>query len=535
MKKIISVILTSALLLTGTVMPAFAAQTKGGDVIVSQSEKDLEKLDKDIPVIDIGGFGQTIYRGLDTEDESDDTTVFSPDVSVLLPSLFKHIPGFLTGLIFENFDLIDKHLGAFMLEVFSDLPLNPDGTLKDGVGIKRDNVAEPKDEYGYANSYGFRFDWRKDMHTLAGELREFVKEVKAVTGSDKVALIAFSQGNCILSTYIYEYYYLEKDGATRDELAAVIFMCGAMNGVGACEDPMSGNLAIDSISLLRFLNTYMSSNGLLKGLYYLVEILYAAGVVDNLLDLVTRYFDERLDGLLDPYFLETFGVLPGFYAMMSPERYAEAEAFIFNTPEKQAKYAGMLEMNRYYHNEVQGNLSNVIDTMMNNGVNVAIIAEYGYPIAPVTTDNDRMTDCSITTSAESFGATCSDVDGILGIDYVQAKKCACGKNHVSCDLQIDASTCQYPDITWFGKNLMHESSSRYWGKLVDLIVYSDKQITVWDYDDLPQFMINYNNECLVPLTNDGTYAVAYENQLVFGKLRANGGSSFAGALGDSLS
>ena len=37
-------------------------------------------------------------------------------------------------------------------------------------------------------------------------------------------------------------------------------------------------------------------------------------------------------------------------------------------------------------------------------------------------------------------------------------------------------------------------------------------------------MENYNNECLVPLTNDGTYAVAFEDTLIFGKNRANGGS-----------
>lgn len=527
MKKIISVILIVSLLLGMTVMSASAADVPDRtDLIYVESAEDVKNLDKDIPVVEVPGFGETIYKGLDTADESDDVSLFGPDMSILLPSLFKHIPAFLTGILFRNYDLIDNSLGPFILEVFSDLGCNPDGTIKEGTGSKHINVVEPKDEYGYANSYSFRFDWRKDMHTLAGELNEYIEEVKDVTGSDKVAIVAFSQGNCVVMTYLYEYYYTKNDPEVRDDIDAVIFMCGAMNGVGSCEDPISGNLGFDSLSLLRFLKAALEGNSAMMGLYYMVEMLYAVGLVDWLVDIVNGYLDSRLEAAIDPYLLETFGALPGFYAMMSPERYEEAEAFIFSTSERQEKYAGMLEKNRYYHNVVQANMTNMIDTLMAEGKNVAIIAEWGYPIAPVTSDNDRMTDFSICTSQESFGATCSDVDGILGLDYKQAQECECGKNHVSCDLQIDASTCLYPDITWFGKSLKHDAGTRFWGDLFDLVIYSDEQITVWDYSDYPQFMENYNDEYLVPLTNDGTYAVPFESTLVFGKFRANGNSSF---------
>ncbi len=587
MKKLISVLLSVSLLIGMTAISGFAAEAEGPEIIYTQSELDWRELNmEDVPVVEVPGFGETIYKGLETEDESDDVSIFGPDVSLLLPAIFKHVPGFLAGLLFKNYDLVDRHLGPFMLEVFSDVGCNPDGTVKEGTGGRYDNSLgldengepvepeepeEPDDslltkfkeffdgltekfnnmmntiknfftpeepeappviddvvehKYGYRNSYSFKFDWRKDMHTLAGELHEFIGRVKKVTGSDKVAITAFSQGNCVVMTYLYEYYYTQTDPEVRDDITSVVFICGAMNGVGSCEDPISGNLGFDSISLLRFLKTALEGNGALMGLYYMVELLYAVGVLDALVDLVVDYLDSRLESAIDPYLLETFGALPGFYAMMSPERYEEAEQFIFGTPERQEKYAGMLEKNRYYHNEVQANMQNMIDSLMAEGKNVGIIAEWGYPIAPVTADNDRMTDFSICTSAESFGATCSDVDGILGLDYKQAEQCECGKNHVSADLQIDASTCLYPDITWFGKGLKHDSGSRFWGNLIDLILYSDKQITVWEYEDIPQFMENYNDEYLVPLTNDGTYATAFEDSLIFGKFRANGSSSF---------
>ncbi len=585
MKKIVALLLAFSMIFSISAVAVTAAEPDEADILFLDYREDYNALAlaEEIPVVEVPGFGETIYRNLHTEDESDDTTVFGPSMDVLLPAIVRYVPGFLAGLLTKNFDLVDKNLGPFLLDVFSDISCNPDGTMKEGTDGKYDNSLgldenldpippeeEPEEpekkpvdklgdffnslgekidsffgqlglgsdseepapeippeevfvehKYGYKNSYYFRFDWRKDMHTLAGELHDYIQRVKKVTGSDKVAITAFSQGNCIVMTYLYEYYYNETDPAKRDDIHSVVFICGAMNGVASCEDPISGNIGIDSLTMLRFLKT--AFNG--SGIYYIFEMLYAIGLFDALVDLINEYLAERLDAAVDPYLIETFGGIPGFFAMMSPERYAQAEAFLYGTPERQAKYADMLAMNRYYHNEVQGNMTNIIDSLMADGKNVGIIAEYGYPMAPFTADNDRMTDFSICTSAESFGATCSDVDGILGVDYKQAKNCSCGGNHVSCDLQIDASTCAYPDITWFGKNLKHDAGSRFWGHLIDLILYSDEQLTVWDYDALPQFMVNHNDECLVPLTNDGTYAVPFESTLVFGKIRANGGGS----------
>lgn len=589
MKKLIAVLLSVSMLLGMTVISGAAAEaeTEGPEIIYTESELDWNALNmEDVPVVKVPGFGETIYKGLDTEDESDDLTIFGPDMSVLLPAIFKYVPGFLTGVITRNYDLVDSTLGPFLLEVFSDVSCNPDGTMKEGTGGKYDNslgldenleplppeepeipeetvldkingffngIKEkfnsfidslkallPQEEpetpvvekeftdhtYGYSNGFSFSFDWRKDMHTLAGELHDYIQRVKKITGSDKVAITAFSQGNCVVMTYLYEYYYTQTDPEVRDDITSVVFICGAMNGVAACADPVSGNIGIDSLSLLRFLKTSLGESSSTIGLYYMLEMLYAVGLFDWLVDVVNEYLDQRLDNAIDPYLLETFGAIPGFFAMMSPERYAEAEEFLYGTPERQEKYAGLLEKNRYYHDEVQANMSNIIDSMMAEGKNVGIIAEYGYPMAPFTSDNDRMSDFSICTTDESFGATCADVDGILGLDYEQAEICECGKNHVSVDLQIDASTCLYPDITWFGKGLKHDAGTRFWGNLIDLILYSDEQVTVWDYEELPQFMENYNNEYLVPLTFDGTYAVAFEQTLILGKARALGGSSF---------
>ncbi len=76
-------------------------------------------------------------------------------------------------------------------------------------------------------------------------------------------------------------------------------------------------------------------------------------------------------------------------------------------------------------------------------------------------------------------------------------------------------------------NLRHDGASRFRADLIDLIIYSDEQITVWDYEDLPRFMVNYEYSFLVPLTQENSgNTVPFEDTLVFGKNRANGNSIF---------
>ena len=58
-------------------------------------------------------------------------------------------------------------------------------------------------------------------------------------------------------------------------------------------------------------------------------------------------------------------------------------------------------------------------------------------------------------------------------------------------------------------------------------IYSDEQIDVWDFSDYPQFMVEYADSFLVPLTQENAGdTVPFEDTLIFGKSRANGNSIF---------
>ena len=489
-KKSISLILSIIMLVSVFSVVSFAgADPTDIQIITATNKADLENLDRDIPVVEIVGLGETLYKGLLAYDEENYQQIFAPTADMILKGIGLGGIELASGLINDDYDKVADALAKAVIPIFGDLKCDENGVPDPNTGIKDKNRAVKKSEYGYDNSYTFYYDWRLDMHTLSVMLDEYINKVLEVTGEKQVVLTAFSMGNCILTTYLYEYYYNNPDYASRNHIAACIYISGAMNGVACCGEPFSGNLSLDAESVMRMVSDIIVKDGITGALYTALEALYTAGFVKDITDFGNKIIDATMDKLVDAGAMDSLGTIPGFYALMSYDDYYRAEEFVFNTPEKREQYKGLIEKNRYYHECVQKINDEIIEDTINNGIKVGIISEYGYTMTPTSVDNDRMADGVITTECESFGATCAPVDGILGKDYVQAVDCICGNNHISPDLQIDASTCRFADITWFIKNIRHSSAAGYLKDLVDLIAYSEETVDVFTFADFPQFMI----------------------------------------------
>jgi hypothetical protein len=87
---------------------------------------------------------------------------------------------------------------------------------------------------------------------------------------------------------------------------------------------------------------------------------------------------------------------------------------------------------------------------------------------------------------------------MLGTDYEQAVNC--GHNHISPDNIIDASTCMFPEYTWFVKGMMHTNFNSDYHNLVKWILASETQPNVFDNPNFPQFLeLNKVNDTLSPL------------------------------------
>lgn len=470
---------------------------------VSATEKTaaeaVKELDKNIPIVFIHGLGdQPIYKGISTETEEDDVDIWSFPADKIVGLVFKNLPEVIFSIAFGKYERLDVVFTDILGTIFGNVACDENGVPSPDTGLKYNKEITPTDEYGKRNDYYFAYDWRLDMHTISTQLDAFVDEVLKVTGAEEVGLVSFSMGGAVMMTYLYEHYYIAPE--KRDRIHSAVFISGGMNGVECCEDPFSGHIEFTTKSLLRMVSDLLPKDGSLTVVDDLLRIVYAIKIFEPLVSFANDTLIPNLDEMAGSAVMKTIGTVPAFYALMSSERYYQAEEYLFNTPEKLETYSELLAKNRYYHDNVQANKDNIIDALLADGKNFAVISEYGHKMLPVTSDNDRMSDGMIGTYSTSFGATCADVDGVFAEDYVQAKECVCGKNHISPDRQIDASTCKYADVTWFAKNLKHKDDDKYFADLIDLVTYSKEQITVHTYSDLPQYMINLDETCLVPLT-----------------------------------
>ena len=514
-KKSISIFLVLSILLSVLVTGVYAADSKPENTLA-----EIE-LDKDIPIVEIFGFGEAVYKNLDTETEEDDQNIFSVSGEQITTLLKDHLFNVLISMLLGRDEELSDSLSEILGSIFGDVACDENGVIKPGTGIKTPSSEIVKrDEYGYDNAYLFFYDWRLDMHTISDLLHEYILELMEVTGSDQVALVGFSMGTCVLTTYLYEHYYTQPV-EERDYIHSVIYLSGAINGVACCEDPFSSNINFDSESLIRMIKDLMASNPSLSFLYTMIELMYSFGMFEPIVDFSNKFVEERLNAVVNEAMLSTIATIPSFYAMMSNERYVQAETNIFNTPEKREKFATLLEKNHYYQDTVKPELDNIIEMLMEDGKNFAIISAYGKTmIPPVTKDNSRLSDKVITTEKTSFGATCAPYGTTFSEDYVQAEPCACNKNHISPDRQIDASTCSYADVTWFAKDISHTSDAVYFAELVDTITYSEEPITVWTYEELPQYLINIDDTCLVPMNEDNAgEVVPFDETTLIGSLK----------------
>ncbi len=491
MKKWLSVLL-SILLLTTCFSVAASAEEK-----TEKTESDIacEQLQRDVPLILVTGLGGQYHSGLLTETEEDDVRIWEPTMEIITPVIKEHAFSLVSAILTKNYGKANAILKKAAEGIFGPFSCDNNGIPDPDTGKKENSTDTLRNPNGYANSYDFLFDWRYDVVTLAEQLDAYVKQVMELTGSDKVAFVATSMGNSILMTYLYKTFYTNENYKDSNHIHSAIFIAGTMNGVANCEDPFSANITLNAEALVRYIE------GLTGTSVPVLRALYKMGIFEPVL----TYVGELVQGLVDNGLYDsvdsTLATIPGFHALMNAERYTQVRELIYNTPDKQEKFATILASGDFFHYEVQPNNVNIIQKMKDSGIRTAVFSQYGYDILPITADNDRMSDGTITVHESSFGAISTATDETLGQDYKQAKECPCGKNHVSPDLQIDASTCAFADTTWFGRDMFHVFDSALLAKLIDLVTYSEEEITVWTYEDLPQYLVR-EGDSLVPLTQE---------------------------------
>ena len=138
----------------------------------------------------------------------------------------------------------------------------------------------------------------------------------------------------------------------------------------------------------------------------------------------------------------------------------------------------------------------------------AVLLRANFPNVPIIESHYENSDFVVDVKYASLGATAADYDKTFPADYVQAVP---GEiNYISPDRVIDASTCAFPEKTWFIKNTTHlnnytEDPDSVFG-FFDWLFAADGASSVQN-ETYPQFLVEKPDQSVVPLTADTDYNI----------------------------
>lgn len=434
-------------------------------------------------------------------------TIFPPQAKPIIKAVGKVLPALVSSIAKDDYTAAGEVIADAVNPIFEPLSCDENGlpAVKTKIDYEypdSDSIKAVINGTGDGKYIRFSYDWRLSVQSIAGELHSFIEYVMSEGGVDSVSLIGFSMGTCIVASYLKLYDYQYVDG--------VVFLAGGYNGVSCCGQPFAGMLGFDADAIVRYAEAAAGNSPASAGIKAVMRLLNVSGTLDKAVKIADSLNSQIQDTLYKDVFVKSFAGMPGLWSLVPLEYYEQAKDTVINGFGFSDEYTETID---WYHYEVQADMENIMNGILERGLNFGIVSKYGAPNTPCIEDINSMSDSVIDTRFSSFGAVCADVDETLGENYVQ--KLDNGHNCVSPDNMIDASTCKFVDYTWFVKNSLHSGDMEYSTGLCLDILNAGTQPTVWDFK-YPEFNI-MTSSGIVPLTqdNDSTlYTVSFENDTV---------------------
>lgn len=467
MKKVISILLCMAMLITSC---AIAASAKESDIRYNG-----------YPVILVPGYSACFLVDTDTGEQVWGGTGEVPVADMILGDIAELGPA-LGAMTVGNADKIAKFVGQGILEVCAPLACDESGNSVYPLERKYTSAAdtqystlmerypdmsychEPEicaeiAEYtGYDNIFNFTSDFRMGSEACAKMLNDYIDDVKAFTGKDKVNLFAISHGGQTASTYLTLY------GWQKNDVANALLNVPAIGGAGIAYDPMMEDIHLDLDCLARFIEFGFHSetdyDWLLKA--------QRTGYLDTICNKIVRY---AMDGI--QYWGSMWDFVP-------TDKYEEVKAFRLDP----VKNKELIAKSDRFHYEILPQVSEKFKLCQQNGVNITIIAGTGNPIVTGLQVNSD----GIIPTACSTGATCAPLGSRFADGYTQKNDCD-GKYKVNPAMTVDASTAYLPDDTFYVEGLYHGMTNwdLYVRELMFRAVLDDTIQNVYSDPNFPQF------------------------------------------------
>ena len=518
MKRLLSVVLAFCLIFS-TSYVAFAFDTE-------------PTVTCDDPIIYIGGDSNDIYYDndtqhfriddvfglLDSDDDGDDNRITEAAFNILMPFI-------LEGIAFNKWDHYYEAVEKEISEMFTPIMLDKNGNVPEGSdsGIGKaaamgnqwemtHNLCDANGKYR-EKSYEFNYDWRLDPIALADELHNYIEGVKTATGHSKVSLDCKCLGSNVVLAYIQKY--------GSDSIKGIAIDVATSNGADFLSGILSGDFGIDGNSVVRLISdieVFEDDFSVSPLVTSTIELLANTGVLDKLSAVARKTVYDKIEyGIISALATSTFLTMPCYWALVSTEDFDEALVYVFGEEgsEKRQEYAGLIEKITVYNETIKKNVDEILKSTKvpdenGNSTNLCIIAKYGTQMVPLLKDGSILGDQYVSAKNSSFGATTSTVYNTLSDEYIAQRQAEGFGKYISPDKQIDASTCLFPDYTWFIKGCSHGFYSKLERDLLLTVMDSDRQLETSDFEWTQFIVFDYENQTFEPMTEDNCHNENWE-------------------------
>lgn len=509
MKKLISILLVLCMVFAGAV-PAFAGYAEIKDAT-------------DDPVIYIAGDSGSLYYDNDTKEFCIDKAsnllnngegdkkekIYEATANILLPFILE---GIATNKWDNYYAAVEKEIG----ELFEPVRLDKNGNVPEGsdCGIGKEAKAdrERKMSHDYADSngkygeytYHYKYDWRLDPIELADDLHEYIEGVKRATNRSRVSIVCKCLGTNVVLAYINKY--------GTDSIKGLGIGVATSNGADFLSGAISGDFAIDGNGLVRLgRELAVTKNFSIHPLILAtIELLANTRVIDTLTATMRKLVYSKIEyGIISALATSTMMTFPCYWALVTPEDFEDGLNYAFGKEgsEKRQQYAGLIEKITVYNETIKKHVNDILLSTKVPGkdgktVNLAIVSKYGTQMIPVIKDEGVLADNYVSVSKSSFGATTSTIYDTLSEEYIAERAAAGYGKYISPDKQIDASTCLFPDYTWFIKNCEHGNYPWEEKRLVLAVIDANEQLTTEDFKYTQFSMFDYSTDTLSKMTEE---------------------------------
>ena len=475
-----------------------------------------EVLKSTYPTIYFRGNSESIF-----DEDGNQVYDFDYDTSLIPDTVKKIVPYLALGFATDDFDEYYKVFGEEIAKIYDRCMLDENGDPKYGTGIHPNEVINNYNRshtnIGGADGFTFDFylfanDWRLDPLATADEIDAYIDNVLKVTGKDKVNLMCKCLGGDLILSYLAKY------GTSK--INAVGFGSTVAFGGNLCNDMFSGKVLLTPETIERFLADDFIGENVPEALEVALQVLndsISLARATGVLGFVTDAFMEKLykrlyKGLVPELVLATYGTWPGYWTMVTADDYATARQMVFGAEgsEKYEQYKGLIAKLDNYDKQVRQRIPELLKNAQADGVKIAIVSKYGFQMPPVLESADEQGDVWATARYSSLGATLSKTGKTLSKSYINEREALGFGKYISPDKQVDASTCVFPDNTWFIKGAMHNDWTREEDRIL-VSVFNTDGANVESFERFPQFTVyDRETDTVTPMTAENSNTESYD-------------------------